>query len=319
MAISWWLQSCNNRGSDNNPPYTVVTLYGGHNEDPLQDPYLPRFIANQLRACNYVGLYMRFPTGTPTPPGCTYQNQVKHVITAWGDDGANKTEPLTGNPDHVKVTDSDKPIPDPPAPPTPSVQTYAYRHTTNNDWYLDDYSDPNDPFLDNVVTLSKPDTTCDGTGLTIHDSLSIPQTSPVPATGLKYKVRADGPSRICTYRTTLDWPTRDVPRIVKHHPTALDCTTDCGEYIEVEWQFGCGEVVPQNQTVKIYTEFVVPNGGSITYFDWAFTDGAVSPCCIPAVSVWGMVILALATLTAGTILAGRRGAKHRDSYIASCR
>lgn len=97
-ALDWWLNSANNTWTTN--PYTEITIYGNKNPKfPWAEPNGARFIGNELRRCQFVGLSISWPTaGASIGSG-------GHAITAWGDNRCKGT--LSNNPTRVRLTDSD--------------------------------------------------------------------------------------------------------------------------------------------------------------------------------------------------------------------
>ena len=242
--------------------YDVVTFYGNQNEAPWANPDLPLFIGNELRQCHFVGFQMG---------GFTFPDT--HVITAWGDDGGE--EDLSTNATRIKVTDSDDEFTTNGSGTNglgtngPDVATYGYNRV-NDDWYLPDYDvfDPvfgdQNPYIMHVATLSPPDTDCGGGGLRVVGSYRIRQDAGPYAMDLHYKVGVSD-ARICSYDTTLDWVTADVPQIVKYHESASH------EYLNVDWEFEPTNGVPPGTDVTITTEFVLPGYNQIYYEDVYFT------------------------------------------------
>ncbi|MDP3045119.1 MAG: hypothetical protein Q8N93_06915, partial [Bacillota bacterium] len=144
-ALSWWLSSAHNTWTAN--PYTVVTVYGNKSPKyPWADSNGARFIGNQLRECNFVGLSISWPVA-----GATIGSG-GHAITAWGDNSGDGT--LTSNPPNVRLTDSDRDA-------GGNVQNYTYDAYTSpnpggpnegNGWYFN--YDANHPYIKHIVTLS---------------------------------------------------------------------------------------------------------------------------------------------------------------------
>jgi hypothetical protein len=97
-AISWWLSSANNIWPAN--PYDVVTVYGNKTKVPWADSNGARFMGNELRRCQFLGVSISWPRTSAygAPDG-------GHAITCWGDSGGRNT--LTANPAQVRMTDSD--------------------------------------------------------------------------------------------------------------------------------------------------------------------------------------------------------------------
>lgn len=244
-AMLWWLASANNTWIANT--YTLVTVYGNTDCNPWANANGARDIGNELRACNMVGLAIRWPK---TGLGCTGG----HAITAWGDDSTSVAA-LTANPGGVRVTDSD-------TDDGGDVQAYTYDAYTNpnpggpnegNGWYFNAYGG-NHPFIIDIVTLSP------GFGansVRVTGSYQIHQTSKDEASDLHYRVGTD--VDILTYRTWLDWP--GTPTITETQPR---------RELTVDWDLS-QKKVPQCTWVTISTEFVEPSWNSISYHDVHFT------------------------------------------------
>lgn len=251
-------------------------MYGSKDEGAwFDDPDGAMFIGNELRRCNFVGFFLKWDS--PVPGGVACMAEAKHVITAWGDDvAAGEGQTITQNPTRVWVTDSDRSTDDPPGT-GPAKEDYGYVwDDVNSQWEIDYCPPPPgapDPYLWNVVTLSQPDTECDGTGRQVVGSYKVQHKDKDDAANdLHYKAGAYDSPRICTYETTLDWTTDDNPQIVKYHTDEGCITPEC-EYIEVDWDL-TGEEVPGNTDVTITTKFLLPNENVISYEDVQFTrDG----------------------------------------------
>jgi hypothetical protein len=238
-----------------------VTVYGCKTQcDAWSDPDGPQFVGNELRDCHYVGFYLGFDTPLDTPDDACFLN-AKHVITAWGDDRGDEPDVLNENPTTVYVTDSDQSTGE-----NHGVEEYDYTWDTDR-WYID-YSKNDevtqDPYIWNVVTLSEPDTECDGQGQDATGSYDIENDEPAPAVGLEYFVGTD--TRICTYTTDLDWETGDeVPRIVKYHEE----DPFSREYLEVIWDLTETPVDP-GEWVTITTDFLLPQWNAVEYWGVKF-------------------------------------------------
>ncbi len=250
----------------------------------FDDPDGAKFIADELRRCNFVGLYLHADAGAPVPGGCVV-DQGRHVITAWGDErDEGEGEEVPANPDWVWVTDSDRSTQLEGEDQGPGKEVYGYYWDPADPptqdygrWYIDYFNnnppiDPEDPYLWNIVTLSPPDTECDGTGLSVTGSYKITQDDARDATGLRYKAGAYDSPRICTYSTALDYEPNDIPRIVKYHidEGCWGEIPEC-EYVEVEWELTGDDEVAQGTEVTITTEFLLPNENVISYKDVHFT------------------------------------------------
>jgi len=116
-ALDWWLTNERPVGSTN--PYTNVTTYGTYNVPYPTTTDVPRFLGNELRECQMVGLGI-IGTGWA------------HAITAWGDDIDSRDPlPVGTSPTQVSVTDSDNEL----GGPDPDVNDYNYQ-TSGGGWYL---------------------------------------------------------------------------------------------------------------------------------------------------------------------------------------
>jgi len=250
-ALSWWLSSANNTWASN--PYTVVTVYG--NKDPKY-PWAntngARFIGNELRRCQFVGLSISWPAaGASIGSG-------GHAITSWGDHSGNGT--LSNNPSRVRLTDSDTDT-------GGDVQSYTYDAYTapnpgganeGNGWYIN--YDPNHPYIKHIVTLCPTDDPSDNK-LTqkVIGSYKIHQSNKSYATDLHYNVGTD--VTILSYKTTIDWSTENTPSISESDPR---------RQITVDWDLS-DKPVPFCTWVTITTEFVLPTWNAMEYSDVKFT------------------------------------------------
>jgi hypothetical protein len=260
-------------------------VYGNKDDSPWQNTTGPQLIGNELRDCHFVGVTVKFEDPAPAdPPGC--QAETRHMFTIWGDE--QTSAPLTGNPVEVWVTDSDTDDFDPP----PANNTQEYTYDTYVDRWSIDYYPEHHPYFMNITTLSPPDTECDGTPVVTEDSTLVTQNGTEDATDLHYVIRVGTGVRICDYETSLDWPTEDTPQIVKYHEA------DGTEYLAVDWVFEAGEAVPPGTDVTIYASVTAPESTTITFEDVYFTY----PEPIPAVSEWGVVLMVLLVLTAGSLV-----------------
>ncbi len=252
-ALTWWLTSPHNTWPRN--PYTVVTVYGNKSRTPWTNTNGARFVGNELRRCQMLGLSISWPrmTADGGPSG-------GHAITCWGDSGGQ--ELLAGAPAQVIVTDSDRET-------GGDIQNYTYDSYTSpnpggynegNGWYIN--FNNNHPFIKHIVTLCPTDTPGDHM-LTqkVTGSYRIHQQVPfLQATDLHYKVGTD--VDILSYRTWLDWAT-DEPPIIEEDSTPPRVLT-------VDWDLKKNPV-PYCTWVTITTEFVVPYWNGISYQDVHFT------------------------------------------------
>lgn len=252
-AITWWLSSDNNVWPGN--PYDVVTVYGNKTKTPWAYSNGARFIGNELRRCQMLGLSISWPRTTPGggPSG-------GHAITCWGDSSGKGY--LFGNPSRVIVTDSDRDT-------GGDVQKYNYDNYVNpnpsgydegNGWYINYNS--NHPFIKHIVTLCPTDNPGDHT-LTqkVTGCYKIHQDRPLlRATDLHYKVGTD--VDILSYKTTINWSTANKPVIVEDAspPRELDVVWDLKD-----------NPVPYCTWITIDTEFVLPYWNAISYRDVYFT------------------------------------------------
>ncbi|MCP4611632.1 MAG: hypothetical protein GY845_23225 [Planctomycetes bacterium] len=247
-ALSWWLISANNTWPNN--PYTVVTVYGNKVRIPWANPDGARDIGNELRACNFTGLSISWPTNAGGSGG--------HAITGWGDYSGDNT--LTSNPPMVRLDDSDRDT-------GGDVQSYVYDAYTNpnpgganlgNGWYFN--YDNNHPFIKHIAVLSP----AAGPGSTtmpqrVVGSYRIHQKSKVKATDLHYQVGTD--TDILSYKTTVNWPAPP-PSITESQPRRRKLTVD--------WDFS-KKPIPYCTWITITTEFILPRWNAIKYNDVHFT------------------------------------------------
>ncbi len=250
-ALIWWLTSVNNAWPAN--PYVVVTVYGYKiPRYPWDEPNGPRFIGNELRRCQMVGLSISWPTwGASIGSG-------GHAITCWGDNGGSGT--LTSNPSRVRVTDSDRDT-------GGDVQSYAYDAYTNpnpggpnegDGWYIN--YDNNHPYIKHIVTLCPTKVQPGQTPVKVVGSYKIHQDQQLPAVDLHYRVGTD--ADILSYETTIDWETANPPTIAEDGPPCRELTVD--------WNLG-DKPVPFCTEVTITTKFVLPAWNAIRYEDVHFT------------------------------------------------
>jgi hypothetical protein len=265
-ALSWWLSSTNNTWTTN--PYSVVTVYGNKTPRyPWANSNGARFIGNELRRCQFVGLSISWPTwGTSIGSG-------GHAITAWGDHSGDGT--LSDNPSRVRVTDSDTDT-------GGDVQSYSYDNYTNpnpgganegNGWYFD--YDPNHPYIKHIITLCATDEPSDNK-LTqkVVGSYRIHQSRDTAATDLHYNVGTD--VIILSYKTEIDWSTENAPVITESDPRR-DLTVD--------WNLS-DNPVPYCTWVTITTEFILPTWNAIKYDDVYFTYPLnLTPIPVPSLSL----------------------------------
>lgn len=244
-ALQWWLGSANNIWNAN--PYTVVTVHGNKKPpNPWANTNGARDIANELRACNMVGLSISWPTGSGGERG--------HALTTWGDDNTTITA-LNTNPGGVRLTDSD-------TDDSGDVQDYTYDAYTNpnpggknegDGWYFN--YDPNHPYIKHIVTLTPTDGPSGPDSVRVLGSYKIHQDSQQPANDLHYRVGAN--ANILTYRTWLDWD--GTPTITEAQPR---------DELTVDWDLA--REVPQSYWVTINTEFVERAWNAIAYNDVHF-------------------------------------------------
>jgi hypothetical protein len=251
-ALSWWLSSANNVWPAN--PYTVVTVYGNKfPKNPWADSNGARFIGNQLRECNFVGLSISWPTDAPGVIGSG-----GHAITGWGDNSGDGT--LTSNPPNVRLTDSDTDT-------GGNVQNYTYDAYTSpnpggpnegNGWYFN--YDANHPYIKHIVTLS-PALHPSGNKLAqkVVGSYKIHQDQEVSATDLHYEVGTD--VDILSYKTKIDWVIVNAPVITEGTPR---------RQLTVDWNLS-DKPVPYCKWVTITTEFILPAWNAIKYSNVHFT------------------------------------------------
>jgi len=251
-AISWWLGSGNNTTPGN--PYKVVTVYGHKSPKyPWAEPNGARTIANELRRCQMVGLYISWPVaGSQVGDG-------GHAITAWGDNVRTRSA-LSSNPDSIRLVDSDR-------DDGGNVSQYDYDVYTNpnpgganegNGWYLS-YSS-NHPYIKHIVTLCPTDDPSDNWQTQkVVGSYQIHQSSDQSATDLHYRVGTD--VTILSYETEINWESNGPP-VITEDPSR--------ETLTVDWDLST-KPVPKCNWVTITTEFVEPNWNGISYKDVHFT------------------------------------------------
>lgn len=273
-AVSWWLGSANNLWDGTHTgypanPYTVVTPYGSFSLVPWANSNGARFIGNQLRDYQSVGLSISHPrtTTTDTAGG-------GHAITAWGDSGTAAA--LTANPALVIVADSDRDN-------GGDFQTYTYDSYTNpnpagfnegNGWYFN-YA-ANHWFIKHIVTLCPTDSPVDphdGPTQKVVGSIPKHQDKLQSATDLHYEVWTD--YDILGYRTEIDWATNNAPSITESnaHQNDHNLIKTTRDTIEVDWDLS-DNPVPYGTDVTITTEFILHAWNGIHYDDVYFTYGA---------------------------------------------
>ena len=253
-AISWWLGSANNTWAATNP-YSVVTVYGNKSpKNPWANSNGAKFIGNELRRCQFLGLSISWPTaGSSVGSG-------GHAIACFGDSGS-KNE-LTSNPSQVIVVDSD-------TDNGGDVQTYTYDNYTNpnpgganegNGWYFN-YSN-NHPYIKHIVTLCPTDDPGDNVATQkVVGSYKIHQDQRFfKATDLHYTVETD--VEVLSYKTEISWSTDNKPSITE--------IGDPRNGLIVDWDLS-DNPVPYCNWVTITTEFVEPSWNSISYKDVHFT------------------------------------------------
>ena len=252
-ALDWWITSDNNVWPNN--PYTDVTVDGNKNPKyPWAEPDGARDIGNYLRDCDFVGLSFSWPTDDVGVIGVG-----GHAITCWGDDGGDAT--LTVNPAKVRVVDSDRDT-------GGNVQSYTYDAYTNpnpgganegNGWYFNYTADH--PYIKHIIVLS-PTESPSGGKMTqeVVGSYKIHQSQKIEATDLHYEVGAD--ADILSYKTTIDWPTENLPSITESEPQR--------RLLTVDWDLS-DKPVPYCTWVTITTEFMLPRRNAVVYDDVHFT------------------------------------------------
>lgn len=253
-ALDWWLFNSGENTWPNNP-YTVVTVYGNKTPKyPWAEPNGARIIGSELRSCNFVGLSISWPTNAPGQIG-----ERGHAITGWGDRSGEAT--LTRNPSRVRVVDSDRDT-------GGDVQSYTYDAYTNpnpgganegNGWYFN--YDTNHPYIKHIVTLS-PTEYPSGAKMTqkVVGSYKVHQPKETKATDLHYEVGTD--VDILSYKTTVDWLTKNLPSITESEPQRRGLTVD--------WDLS-DKPVPYCNWVTITTEFILPRWNAIAYDNVHFT------------------------------------------------
>lgn len=260
-AATWWLGSANNIWPAN--PYTVVTVYGNKTKVPWANANGARYIGNQLREYQQVGLSISWPRTTAggSPGG-------GHAITAWGDDGTLAT--LTTNPGEVIVADSDRDT------GSTDFQTYTYDNYTNpnpsgfnegNGWYFN--FSANHWFIKHIATLCPTDSPvdpADGPTQKCVGSYKIHQDDLESATDLHYTAWTD--YDILGYHTEIDWTTANDPPGINESNTHVPSLTRSD--IEVDWDLS-DNPVPYCTDVTITTEFILQGWNGVWYDDVYFT------------------------------------------------
>lgn len=244
----------------------------------------PSFIANQLRACHYVGFRLKWDDG-PINFGCS--TQLRHVLSAWGDNGTD-SNPVTTDPSQVKVTDSDDFA---EGRETQNVMTYDYNQTSGL-WYVQypATATPPYPYITSLTTLSQGEDPCTGTETIVSDTLVVRNLSVADATALHYEVGVKDSSNICSFETKLSGVTwesgADIPQITLVHPS------DKAHYLIVDWEFKAGEVPPLRE-VTISTRLKLPRKNTIYYNDVKFGYGnpPIYPPSLPQIPGFDWVII----------------------------
>lgn|GEM_PF-2783824 len=195
------------------------------------------------------------------------------MIAAWGDDGADTTEPLTVDPTLVKVTDSDDWA---EGRETQDVMPYDYIDILGESHikYFNDASVPY-PYVTIATTLAQPETCA----VAIQGQTTETQNAVDCASRLTYEVHASGSGsdfHICSYDLALDPPKDDKPKVYKVH------VDDTHEYIVVEWEFPDGQCVPSGEPLTLLTDFTIPQdtSGDVTYDNIVFS-GSGTPSTDP--------------------------------------
>ncbi|MCX5635491.1 MAG: hypothetical protein NTW55_06625 [Planctomycetota bacterium] len=260
-AITWWLQDANNTWKNTNP-YNVQVIHGDPNckivRYPWRNTEIPKFVANRLRACNMIQLSIRKPTWDANV-GCG-----GHSVTAWGD--ANDANTLTGNPDKVKITDSDY------WDITQNVQTYTYDDYNNPNpgdcnegkGFYFNYSNVPHWYIDHVLTLSPADSNNPLTQ-TVVGSYKVTQDMAVNA--LDFHSKTSVGSKILTYRVAIDWDTNNIPTITEE-PNKKAITIN---YNLIDHNVPTGTAV--TLTAELVTPYDAndPNGSNISMTNTYFT------------------------------------------------
>ncbi len=238
---------------------------------------LPGFIHDELHGCTYVGFQMG---GFVMPD--------THVITAWGH---NDLDPPT----QLIVTDSDDEL----VAPGDDVRTYNYNNVSNV-WHLADYVVyPSDgaqgPYIMNLATLSE---ALEGP---YKEDLSkeFTNNSGRPVTSLRYKLYVGNNVPICTYTMTLTPPKDNKPQVIRHHEVSEGRSFQ--QYLDVQWVFQTGQFMQPGETVRVDTHIETDAEATFSY-----EDEELAPASIPAVSEWGVAVMTLLVLCAGTIVLLRR-------------
>ncbi len=250
-AVNWWLQDANNTWKNTNP-YTFVVIHGNQNCKTIRYPWrntnLPEFVANELRECSMVQLSIRQPTADANI------GTGGHAVAAWGD--GNDANELSGNPNKVKVSDSD--YWDISTP----VQAYNYDDYNNPNpgdcnegvgWYIN-YSNKPHWYIDHVLTLSATDpNNPQPQTQTVVGSYKIHQDrNDVNATDLHSKIA--GGKRILSYKVDIDWDANGPPTITED---------PCKTSLTVDWTVN-DPPVPYCNWVTVSAELVEPYDANAT-------------------------------------------------------
>jgi hypothetical protein len=256
-AIYWWLGSTNNTWASINS-YTLVIPYGSYTMIPWADADAPMMMGNALRACNMVGLGIRWPTDAVHADGTPVVGVGGHAITLWGDDQTSR-DPLTNNPGGLRVADSDTDT-------GGDIQAYTYDAFNNpnpggpnegNGWYFNAYGNPH-PYISAAFILVQTSAGAGANSVLVMGSYKVQNTSDQAASDLHYNVGTD--VDILTYRTWLDWVA--TPTITEDQSPPRELTVD--------WVFTDTKVDPY-AWVTISTELVETSWNSINYSDVYFT------------------------------------------------
>jgi len=257
-AVTWWLGSANNTWAAN--PYNVVTVYGNKTKVPWANANGARFIGNELRDCQSMGLSISWPRTTAS--GSPYGG---HAITGWGDNGTAAN--LVANPARVIVTDSDRET-------GGNVQTYTYdlyaapnpgKHNEGNGWYIN--FNNNHPFIKHIVTLCPSDSAvdpADGPTQKVVATYTIHQNNLEPATDLHFKAWTD--VEVLKYKVSINWNTANSP-VIAESVTYAGHNRDT---ITVDWDLS-DNPVPYCTWITITVEFIEPSWNSIWIDDVYFT------------------------------------------------
>jgi hypothetical protein len=275
-AANWWLGSVHNVWKATQTHYTWGIGVDHGTTAPWNEPDVPEQIGNLLRAGVPVGLDIaRIDPDTPEGEGRAF-----HVVTAQGDSG--NASPLTSNPSHVKVTDSDEDTN--PATgllwryPGDPIQDHAWFELNNPPftyegpgWYFQRKNEL--VFVARIVPMfGTANVGNEGTAEVTVGSYQIRNLHPTnSADSLHYEVAST--NKMLNWSTTLSHETTFSPSI----------SFDADGTMHADWQFSTP--VPPAQFVTITTQIITDQSAALTYNNVAFNVGATAVPGLPNFSV----------------------------------